>query len=466
MPVIILVADGARPDTLANAMDRGELPALAQLRAEGGAHTIVTAWPSVTGVAYTPFLMGRYPGPVGLPGLRWFDRTRRISGLVGHSRSYVGSEMRRLDSDLASDAPTMFELIDGGLGALNVIQRGLPWRNRLGFGARFAARAAVTHFRGNVRGWLAIDRDIGARLARRIRGQRPEFVFAALTGIDKTSHAEGHESDEVREAMEIVDTTVAEIRRDAERNGTWGDTHLWVVSDHGHSPVEHHDDLAEHFRARGFRTLAHPWVFGNSHQVAVMVSGNAMAHVYLDLSRRERPFWPALRERWQEPVNDLMARESVDLAILPHSATMAEVRGRARGSAMIERQNGSYTYRPQSGDPLGIGEVGPVSASDALEATAGSDYPDGIVQIANLVGSPRCGEVILSASRRWDFRERYEPIPHVSSHGALHREHMLVPLLTSRAPRHTPRRTVDVMPSALTALGRSVPRGLDGRSFL
>ena len=29
---------------------------------------------------------------------------------------------------------------------------------------------------------------------------------------------------------------------------------------------------------------------------------------------------------------------------------------------------------------------------------------------------------------------RYEPIPHVSSHGALHREHMLVPLLLNRVP--------------------------------
>ncbi|MGQ0649607.1 MAG: alkaline phosphatase family protein [Gemmatimonadaceae bacterium] len=466
MPVIILVADGARPDTLASAMDRGELPALAQLRAEGGAHTIVTAWPSVTGVAYTPFLMGRYPGPVGLPGLRWFDRTRRIGRFLGHSRSYVGSEMRRVDADLSAEAPTMFELTKGRLGALTVIQRGLPWRDRLGFGARFTARAAVTHFRGNVRGWLSIDRDIGASLARRIRREKPEFVFAALTGIDKTSHSEGHDAGLVREAMQIVDAIAAEIRHDAEREGAWQDTHLWVVSDHGHSPVEHHDDLAELFRDRGFRTLSHPWTFGNSHQLAVMVSGNAMAHVYLDLSRRERPFWPALRDRWREPVEELAARESVDLAILPHSATTAEVRSRSRGTATIEKQHGRYSYRPQSGDPLGIGEVGQVCACEALDATADSDYPDGIVQIANLAGSDRSGEVILSAARCWDFRERYEPIPHVSSHGALHREHMLVPLLTSHAPRHVPRRTVDVMPSALTALGRCVPRGLDGRSFL
>jgi arylsulfatase A-like enzyme len=87
------------------------------------------------------------------------------------------------------------------------------------------------------------------------------------------------------------------------------------------------------------------------------------------------------------------------------------------------------------------------------------------VQIAHLAASPRSGDVILSAARDWDFRAKYEPIPHVSSHGALHREHMLVPLLLNRPPSLTPRRTVDVMPSALAALGIATPKTLDGVSF-
>ena len=75
--VIIVVADGVRPDTLAAALDAGELPALQALREAQGAHTLTTVFPSVTGPAYVPFLMGEHPGRVGLPGLRWFDRTRR-----------------------------------------------------------------------------------------------------------------------------------------------------------------------------------------------------------------------------------------------------------------------------------------------------------------------------------------------------------------------------------------------------
>jgi arylsulfatase A-like enzyme len=116
-----------------------------------------------------------------------------------------------------------------------------------------------------------------------------------------------------------------------------------------------------------------------------------------------------------------------------------------------------------------VGLGGPhngLDADAAYDACAGTDYPDALVQVAHLAGAPRAGDVIVSAARDWDLRARWEPIPHVSSHGALHREHMLVPLLTSRPPARAPRRTADVMPSALRALGLPVPPGLDGASFV
>jgi arylsulfatase A-like enzyme len=83
-----------------------------------------------------------------------------------------------------------------------------------------------------------------------------------------------------------------------------------------------------------------------------------------------------------------------------------------------------------------------------------------------LAGSSRAGDIILSATPGWDFRKRYEPIPHRSSHGALHRDHMLVPLLMNRPAARTPRRTTDVFASALDALSVASPDRLDGRSFL
>jgi hypothetical protein len=193
-----------------------------------------------------------------------------------------------------------------------------------------------------------------------------------------------------------------------------------------------------------------------------------MAHLYLEPSRRERPFWPALRARWTPLVEALLARPSVDLLTMVHDERTAEVRSAARGRALVRvRDDGRYDYQPVDGDVLEIGgELDGVSADEAYDATIATDYPDSVVQLARLATAPRSGGIVLSAARGWDFRSRYEPIPHVSSHGALHREHMLVPLLTNRPPRTPPRRTADVLPSALTALGVPVPAGLDGESFV
>jgi hypothetical protein len=463
--VVILVADGARPDTLGAALDAGTLPALARLRAEGSFHTVTTVFPSVTGPAYAPFLMGRFPGPVGLPALRWFDRARTATWWPHFTRSYVGSEMRKVDRDLDPAAPTLFETGGTSLAALNVIGRGLPRGAAEGRSLGFTLRAAKTHFSGDVRGWLAIDRDIGATVAERIRVEQPDVTFCALTGIDKTSHAGGHLHPDVTDAMRIVDGTAAWIRDDAERDGRWETMQMMIVSDHGHSPVRQHDDLAALIAVWGYGVRAHPFVIGSGRDVAVMVSGNAMAHVYCDLDRTGRLFWPDVAAKFTALAERLLERPSVDLMLLPTDERRTEIRARGRGYARLVLERGRYAYRPETGDPLGIGHHEDLTADAAWDVTSTSDYPDALVQIAHLAGSARVGEIILSAARDWDLRARYEPIPHVSSHGALHRAHMLVPLITSRPTVRTPRRTVDVMPSALTVLGRRLPATLDGVSF-
>ena len=131
MSVIVILADGVRVDTLSNALDSGAFPALGRLRADGGLHSVTSAFPSVTGPAYTPFLMGRFPGSVGLPGLRWYDRARAACTFPDYTRSYVGYQMRAMDRDLDPAALTIFELVPDSVAALSVITRGLSRRRQL-----------------------------------------------------------------------------------------------------------------------------------------------------------------------------------------------------------------------------------------------------------------------------------------------------------------------------------------------
>jgi Type I phosphodiesterase / nucleotide pyrophosphatase len=453
---VILVADGARPDTLAAAMDSGALPALAALRRDGASHVVTSVFPSVTGPAYVPFLMGIHPGAAGVPGIRWWDRAGSRVYAHGNARSYVGFEALRQDGDLTTDAPTLFELADRPLAALTPIGRGLRDGARLGAGFASWPRIAWTHFRGDVDGWLRLESDLADRVATRVASGAHDLVLFAHQCVDKFSHLRGHDAPEVLAALRGVDAMVARLRDDAARDGRPLD--LIVVSDHGHSPVQAHLDLAGLVRAAGHGVLAHPWTFAGGDDVAVMVSGNAMAHVYLELSRRQRPWWPALARHWSGLVERLLAHEAVDLLLLPHGPDACEVRSAVRGAAMVRRTPaGRYHYDPLDGDPLGVGALGDADGLDAdaaHDATIASAYPDALVQILALAGSARAGEIIISAADGWDLRSHWEPIPHRSTHGSLRREHLLVPLLTSFAPIARPRRTTDVFGLARSALAR------------
>jgi hypothetical protein len=184
------------------------------------------------------------------------------------------------------------------------------------------------------------------------------------------------------------------------------------------------------------------------------------------VERRERGPPGPLAHRYEGLAGALLARGSVDLMLLPHDRDLCEVRSQSRGNALVSRDGDRYRYTRRGGDPLGIGADIDADADGALEASGGGDYPDALVQIVTLAGSARAGDVILSATPGWDFRSRYEPIPHRSAHGALHRDHMMVPLLMNRPAARAPRRTTDVFASTLDALGVAAPKRLDGRSFV
>ncbi len=474
MTLCIIVADGARPDTLFGAMDAGHLPALAQLRAEGSAHTVSSVFPSVTGSAYTPFLMGLHPGRAGLPGLRWYDRTRSATKWPAYSRSYVGAGAVRADADLTTEYRTLFEHEPRSLGAFTYVGRGLDYERRVGAGwIPFGAKMAWTHFRGDLASWMRFDRWIGEESIARIMRQRPRVAFIAHPGIDKQSHRFGAAHPAVVDSMRTVDSTVAQLRAQFARAGRADELEIWIVSDHGHADLHGHEDLSGLIASWGHAVRVHPWVIGGR-DVAVMVSGNAMAHLYLELDRTVRPGWDSLRARWTPMLNQLLARESVDLAVVPVSPGLCEVHGRGRGHAVVRAEMGAgapshdrrLSYHRESGDPLRLGmDLNSLTANESWEATIATDYPDALVQVLAISDAPRAGDIILSASPGWDLRTRWEPIVHASGHGALHREQMLVPLVMSSAPRTTPRRTTDVFPSALAALGLAIPAGLDGESY-
>ena len=288
-------------------------------------------------------------------------RPRRATacGWPDYARSYVGHQMRRFDDDLDPSAPTIFELVPNSLAALSVVTRGLAPARRIGaLTPRSALRA-----HGD-----ALPRSSRA-LARRRSRDRPTSSCGACARSDRTSCSRrspawtrrrtraGTTTRWCTTRCAIVDDAAARLRDDAERGGWWDDTHLWIVSDHGHSPVHTHEDLAA--------VVARD---GASHGGASVVGGHrarrgrdgererdgarvrrARASASGRGGRRSRRGTSALADA-------LLARESVDLLLLPHGrdAMRGAERGARRGDrrAMTAR---AYRYDAQSGDPLGLG---------------------------------------------------------------------------------------------------------------
>ncbi len=70
----------------------------------------------------------------------------------------------------------------------------------------------------------------------------------------------------------------------------------------------------------------------------------------------------------------------------------------------------------------------------------------------------RCILLLADGARPdvFDLRDRYEHPEHRGSHGSLHRDHMLVPLLTNH-PIPSPLRTADIFPTILKLMGKPIP---------
>src|SRR5919106_400616 len=159
---VIVLIDGARADVLQDLLRRGELPNLARWVIEpGGLGIGTTVFPSTTGVAYIPFLFGRYPGSVNIPGIRWLDRAGAAGGWGGWreqwraARSYCGVQGGWLNRDI-SPAPSLFDLVPESIAICTPLTRGLGTRANRIPGLRMLLGSAA-HYVGT---YPALDRAV------------------------------------------------------------------------------------------------------------------------------------------------------------------------------------------------------------------------------------------------------------------------------------------------------------------
>lgn len=469
--VIVLLADGVRADILQELLDNGELPGIERTFLEGREKTIttgVTAFPSTTGPAHLPFLTGCFPGSCNIPGIRWLDPTVFGSKLVSPSRfrSYMGLGNFFLARDMTPRVSTLFENVRDHRVIAGNVRRGVRWTRDL-----TRASKVVQNIKSFVtEDWTGLDRIARDKVLTAAASGTP-LVFAAFYGADSNGHKQGPRGCRTLAAYRYLDGAVGSLGALLRAAGREERTLICLLSDHGMSSTVQHIDLHAVIDGICGPCLAHPAIWRGyfAARSAVMVSGNAMAHVYV----KGDMHWQL--QYLDAPGKDLAAVVEVLLAI----PGIDQIAGRCRdgairvltsqGSANIrEPEPGVIDYTVQGLDPFGYPDDirGVSSDRKMLARTFATAYPDAPRQLLQLFQSPRCGHLVVTAAPGYDLRARNERPPHLGSHGSLHREHMIVPVLLNRPAGAAVCRTIDIFPTVLKALGLPVRSGVEGISLI
>ena len=470
---LMILADGAKAETFEALLQAGDLPAISEHVVERGSYRRGTSvFTSTTGPAHIPLLSGCFPGTVGVPGYRWFDRDRyrgRGPAAPYALRSYNGPEVACLATDMDAAHPTLYELLPDAIGVFGILNRGLLKKRNL----RSRLKPVIWTHSHWFHDYERADRWAADALVEAAAAES-RFRFVAFPGIDWNCHYIGADCPAAIAAYGQIDVAVGRAARKLQDLGTYEDTMITIISDHGHHPVHTHYDLAVDLgNSHGLKTAYHSWpAFRPSFDAVVCVSGNGMCHVYLrgeDGSWATRPSREVIARRHPGLIEALLSQPAVEILA---------TRGEAPGSLIVESRSGAadleetagggvaYSAR-EGGDPFGWGEMPPqMTSREALERTVETDHPDALVQIAQIFRSGRTGDIVVSAAPGYDLRERFEWPTHFSSHGGLVRNHMLIPVASSVPLAEGPVRSADVATTVLDYLGVPAPAEVDGRTRL
>jgi hypothetical protein len=480
-PVLLLVLDGIRPDVLKAAIRHGDAPALGSLAERGEAvWDAVSVFPSITPAATAAIATGAAPEGSGILGHAWYDREEGRLVVYGAMRDTVIStgpvkvfhnNVWRMNRDDLT-APTLFEKLDkrGIDGAcVNFPVRRGPHEHplRLRSVKRFANRSefldtSVGGPKEYYMGDLFYSRDTGLQGRTGVGGLRRSVgindVYAAGVGAmlleekaapftlvyffkgDSIAHHKGLAAQ--RRYVTVLDEYVATMFEAAGGPEKALEEYAVIaLSDHGHTPLlPNRRRYIQLDRILGDGASVGPRVrFGPGLEIVAVPNGRS-ALLYLEEGvEREKVVARVLSRRgvdlaaWQEDDWDVVRRLGRELRFRPVDHA---------GDGPRDAAGRAWEL---SGDPRAL----------ELEITDGviryGEYPDALERLWGCLCSPRCGDVVLSATPGYTFGEVSGTFHEQSDHGSLHASDSNVFVLASGVP--APRRLTDVVPTLLDHFG-------------
>jgi hypothetical protein len=481
-PALLLVLDGIRPDVLQAAIRDGDARNLGVLAERGEAvWDAVSVFPSITPAATAAIATGEAPARSGIVGHAWYDEYERrvvVYGAMtetvmasGPIRVFHNNVWRMNRDDL--HAATLFEALhDRGLDGACVnfpVRRGphthpIRMKTIEGYlmGGRYlgpSVQGPKEYFMGDlfysrdtgfsgrkanggVLRSVGINDDYAARVGAMLLKERAApFNLVYFFKGDSIAHHHGLEAQ--RRWLATADEYVARLfSAGGGVDRVLEDYAVLALSDHGHAPLLPKSRYVDLRMIQGQKVSSGVKArFRNGTTVVVVPNGrSALLYLRGDVEL-------------ESVVERLVGRRGVDLA-----AWMED------GWAAVRRLGREVRFLPGSGvsDPFGRSwelegdpRVLDIAVSDGYLHYG--EYPDALERLWGCLHSPRCGDVVLSATPGYTFGEISGGYHTASDHGSLHASDSNVFVLASGVP--APHRITDVAPTLLSHFGADLVAG-------
>lgn len=253
--VVGFLMDGANPNVLHDAIDRGEAPNLARIAAMGTTmgHGAMASFPTVTLANHTGILTGCHPGHHGVLHNAWYDRALGRQVITNSpdtwatSMQWLQPGVETIHQALHRREPESFtasvnEMCDEGasFSTFDLMRR----RARLGFpkqpdGLPFSTERFVRPHKDY--GWFTQVDHHGMQQAVGIwqgafldvEYPLPRFMWVNFSLTDTAFHHGGPHSEIARASIADTDARIGEVLNAVESAGRFDDTAFFVVADHG-----------------------------------------------------------------------------------------------------------------------------------------------------------------------------------------------------------------------------------------
>lgn len=475
-PVLLLVLDGIRPDVMRAAIRDGEAPNLSAIAERGEAiWNGVSVFPSITPAATAAIATGEPPSGSGILGHAWYDREEERVVVYGAKTETVittgpirvfHNNVWRMNRDhLLAD--TLFEELHeiGQDGAcvnfpirrgphehpvrMKTVEQYLKGGRYLGasvdgpkeyfMGDLFYSRETGFNGRrgnGGIHRSVGINDEYAAEVgAMLVKERAAPFNLIYFFKGDSIAHHHGLAAQ--RAYVAVLDSYLGRIfEAGGGRDAVLDEYAVIAVSDHGHAPLLPRRRLVSLKKIAGERVAFGSRARFKPDVSVVAVPNGRAASLYL------RPGASP-----SDAASSLISHRGVDLAAWREGEWVA-VRnlGHELRFRPAPRETEGFT------DPFGSSwEIEGDPRTLDMEIDGGriscGEYPDALGRLWGCLLSPRCGDVVLSATPGYTFGEVSGGFHEASDHGSLHQSDSEVFVLASGIP--APPRITDIAPLLL-----------------